>query len=125
MLTRKALEAGLALTDTQNRLRQMEDRKKMLEAPLPTKSELPLLSDVQLVEMQKNLQQEYQAILSKVQICLEDFANQYFANAICITVPSKAKSIYLSILIAGIIGAGACGSVGAGLSILMPLRQRN
>ena len=125
MLTRKALEAGLALTDTQNRLRQMEDRKKMLEAPQSSKSELPPLSDIQLVEMQKNLQQEYQTILSKVQICLEDFANQYYANAIRITVPAKAKSIYLSILVAGIIGAGACGSIATGLSILMPLRQRN
>ena len=113
------------MTDTQNRLRQMEDRKKMLEAPQSSKSELPPLSDVQLLDMQKNLQQEYQAILSKVQVCLEDFANQYYANAIRITVPSKAKSIYLSILVAGIIGAGACGSIATGLSVLMPLRQRN
>jgi hypothetical protein len=56
---------------------------------------------------------------------LEDFANQYYTNAICITIPAKTKSIYLSILVAGIIGAGACGSIATGLSILMPLRQRN
>jgi hypothetical protein len=124
-LTRKALEAGLALTDTQNRLRQMEDRKKMLETSQSSKSDLPPLSDVQLVEMQKILQQEYQTIISKVQICLEDFANQYYANAIRITVPAKAKSIYRSILVAGIIGAGACGSIATGLSILIPVRQRN
>jgi len=125
LLTRKALEAGLALTDTQNRLRQLEDRKKMLEAPTAPNAGAPALSDVQLVEMQKNLQEAYKSILTQVQVCLEDFANQYYANAIRITVPSKAKSIYLQILIAGIIGAGACGSIGAGLSILIPVKPRN
>jgi hypothetical protein len=122
-LVRRALEAGLAVKRVQSDIAQLKDRRQRMEsfAKGETKDQAVVIANTQkaLVELETN----YQDLLSKVRVTLDDYSRQEYGDAIRISMQAKTASLLRSFLAAAILGLVAGSALGLGLSLLRPAGQ--
>lgn len=123
-LVRKALEAGLAVKRVQADIARLQDRRKRMESF--TKGEMKDQAAVIATtgEALTKLETNYQELISKVRIVLEDYARQEYAHAVRISMQAGTKSLLSSLVIGAFIGAVGGLVLGLGISLLKPAPVR-
>ena len=117
-LVRKALDAGLAVKRVQADIARLQDRRKRMESF--TKGEIKDQAAIIAATNASlsNLEANYQDLIAKVRVVLEDYARQEYADAVRISMQAKTSSFLLSLMLGAVIGCVTGISLGMGLSLL-------
>lgn len=117
-LIRRALDAGLAVKHVQADMARLMERRQRMESFAKGESKDPALAIASTEKALVDLETNYQDLLSKVRVVLDDYARQEYADAVRISMQAKTGSLLMSLLLGAIIGSVTGLALGLGLSLL-------
>jgi hypothetical protein len=117
-LVRKALDAGLAVKRVQADIARLQDRRKRMESFINGETKDQAVTITVTQEALAKLEANYQDLISKVRVVLDDYARQEYGDAVRISMQARSDSLLKNLLFGAVGGATVGLALGLGLSLL-------
>jgi hypothetical protein len=117
-LIRRALDAGLAVKRVQAEIARLQDRRKRMESFTKGETKDQAAAITATHEALAKLEANYQDLISKVRVVLDDYARQEYADAVRISMQAKTDSLLINLLLGALVGWAAGLALGLGLNLL-------
>jgi hypothetical protein len=117
-LVRRALEAGLAVKRIQAQKAQWSERRQRMQSFIQSKGSIQAAALEQTRAALLGLERNYRELMDNVRICLTDFSNQEYSDAIRISMQASTPSHLRGGKLGALIGAATGLALGLGMSLI-------
>lgn len=114
---RQALDAGMKVKAVQSEMVELQERRRLIEQNQDSLAESTALF-AKIDSSVKRMQQQYDALIAKVRITYDDYADQHFGNAVRVSDAIVTSSPWRKLALYGISGGALGFCLGTGLALL-------